>query len=352
MKDVKSGMIRDFFKEVFSAVKCPESLSVPVIDGLLETSLRGVDSHGIRLMPHYVEAALAGRINLSPRMSCGETSPTTAVLDADNTFGIAAAARAMEKSIELAGRQGMGCTVVKNSTHFGAAAIYAHQAARADMIGLCFTSVDALVFPFGAKRTFLGTNPFCFAAPCEGEAPFCLDMATSAISWNKLRQYKEKGLPLEPGWAADKEGKACTDVEKAAGLLPAGGYKGYGLGLVIEILCALLAGMPYGEHIPKMYPLNGEKRQLGHFLMALDVSRFVEVPVFKNRVRTLCDELRSLPAAGGFDRVMVAGDPEKAAYAGRTAGGIPVSGEEVKNFRRIAEKLGVDEKKYRPIFGA
>jgi ureidoglycolate dehydrogenase (NAD+) len=224
------------------------------------------------------------------------------------------------------------------------------MAARQDMLGLSFTNTDALVLPYGGKEPFLGTNPFCFAAPCEGEEPFCLDMSTSVINWNKLRLYWAAHKPLEAGWAADQDGKMCSDPQVAQALLPIGSYKGYGLGLVVEILCSLLTNMPYGPHISKMFPLSEEKRHLGHFLMALDVSKFQKISLFKRMMKQLLDELRSMVPAEGFDRVRVANDPEKEAYLKRSVDGIPISQEELENFRELAHLLEIDVREYSALF--
>ncbi len=341
LRHIKSERLRIFFTDVFEALKCPSEIYQPVIEGLLETSLRGVDSHGIRLIAHYVDAALLGRINLRPRFNIRETSPTTILLDADDTFGITAAHRGMKKAMELAKRSGMGCAAVYNSSHFGAAAIYGLMAARANMIGISLTHTDALVFPHGGREPFLGTNPICFACPTHNEEPFCLDMSTSIVSWNKLLQHKEAGQPLEPGWAADRDGTMCTDPNQAKGLLALGGYKGYGLGLMVEVLCSLLTGMPFGKHIERMYPVNENKRKLGHFLMAIDIERFQGVDLFKERMKDLLDELRSLPPAEGFSKVMVAEDPQKEMYRQRSQEGIPVDEKVWAEFERVVEKLKI-----------
>jgi len=351
LKNVNDNILRAFFRQTFISINCLPHLSEPVVNGLIETSLRGVDSHGIRLLPHYIKAALSGRINLDPRLAFKDLSITMASLDADHTFGITAATLAMNKAISMASQFGIGCTTVFNSTHFGAAAIFALMAARQDMLGLSFTNTDALVLPYGGKKPFLGTNPFCFAAPCEGEDPFCLDMSTSVITWNKLQLFRAIHKQLEPGWAADQVGKMCTDPHVAQALLPIGSYKGYNLGLVVEVLCSLLTNMPYGPHISRMFPLNGEKRQLGHFLMAIDVSKFQEISLFKQRMKQLLDELRSMAPAEGFDGVRVANDPEKEACLQRSVRGIPVSQEELKNFRELAQSLEIDVRDYPALFG-
>ncbi|MFC1496422.1 Ldh family oxidoreductase [Candidatus Margulisiibacteriota bacterium] len=338
MKKIKAQKINCFFEEIFDRINCPKKISRLVIEGLVETSLRGIDSHGIRLLPHYVKAAKIGRINLNPKIKIKNTSISTAILDADHTYGIAAATLAMENSIRLAKKAGIGCTLVTNSTHFGAAAIYTLLAAKQNMIGISSTNVDALVFPFGGKELALGTNPLSFAAPVEGEDPFCLDMATSIISWNKLMQSQKNNKPLKGGWAADKNGKI--------GLLPIGEYKGYGLALMVEILCSILTNMPYGKHVSKMYPLDKKKRRLGHFLLALDVSRFLDLTLFKKRLSLLLSELRAITPAAGFKRVKVANDPENETFKIRIKEGIPVDEDDLISFTRIAKKLKIKTEKY------
>lgn len=346
MIEIPHPEIRALFEDIFARIPCSTAVSKPVIDGLIETSLRGVDSHGIRLMPHYVRAAMNGRVNVNPTITCEQTSPTTVVVDADHTFGMTAASRGMENAVSMARESGMGAAAIRNSTHFGAAAIYALQAARQNMIGLSFTHSDALVVPHGGRTSFLGTNPICFAVPCDGEEPFCLDMATSVISWNKLMQHREAAQPLSPGWAADAEGRGCVDPLAAAGLLPIGGYKGYGLALMVEILCSSLTGMPFGPHISRMFPLTEQKRHLGHFVVAIDISRFSPVSAFKARVRSMIGELRAMPPFEGVDHVRVAGDVEKEHWEERHRRGIPLPAKELVAFREISALLQVPEDRH------
>lgn len=342
--------LRRFGYAVFDSVGIPKKIYKTVVDGLVGTSLRGVDSHGVRLMPHYIRAAIIGRINKNPKFSFEKTGLSTGILDADNGYGIAAGTEAMKVAIKLAKRTGMGGVAVKNSSHFGAAAIYSILAAKNSMIGLSFTHTDSLVLPFGGKKPFLGTNPICFAAPCEGEEPFCLDMATSQIPWNKVLVYRSNKKNLEVGWAADKNGNLCEDPEAASSLLPIGLYKGYGLGLMIEIFSSLLTGMAYGTHINSMYPLDNKRRFLGHFFISIDVSRFEKIEVFKKRLKRMMEELRNLPTAPGFDKVRVPGDPEKEAYIKRSKNGIPMSKHEVKIFLQLVDDLNTNNKSIKEFF--
>jgi ureidoglycolate dehydrogenase (NAD+) len=336
-----SKIIRNFLERLFQAVKVPPEASKEISNSLVQASLRGVDSHGIRLAPHYVAAVKAGRVKPNVGINFKQTAPATGIVEAKHNFGIIAGTQAVWEAIKLAKKTGMGAVVVKNSSHFGAAFNYSLLAAKENMIGLSFTNTDSLVVPFGGRAAFLGTNPICFAVPVAGEEPFCLDMATTAISWNKLNMYKQENTKLEAGWAVDSQGKVTDDPKKARSLLPIGNYKGYGLGLMVEILCSLLSGMPFGRQIERMFPISGKHRQLGHFFMVIDISRFQSVGVFKKRMSLLLSALRAEPTASGFKRVLVAGDPEKLEYAIRSKRGIPVPQSLLEEFSVLAKDLSV-----------
>ena len=333
--------LRNFGYELFKTVGVSRKISTLVVNGLVDTSLRGVDSHGIRLIPHYIRATQTGRIKKNPKFIFTKTAPSCGIFDADDGFGIAAGIEAMMKATMLAKKTGLGAVSVRNSSHFGAAAIYTLLAAKKNMIGFAFTNVDSLVVPYGGRKPYLGTNPISFAAPMTGEEPLCLDMATSQISWNKILVYKSKKKALDFGWAVDKNGKITTDPMKAVGLYPIGGYKGYGLALAIEILCSLLSGMPYGRKIVPMYPLTNKKRRLGHFFMAIDISRYIRLEIFKRSLRDLCDALRKKSVASNDQRVMVAGDPEKEVYKIRIKTGIPISNFDYQEFKKLISQYNI-----------
>ena len=308
-----------------------------LVASLVQTSLRGVDSHGINLFPHYCRAVSAGRVNGRPRFSSEITGASTAVLDADHAFGHHAGAAAMEGAISLARESGMGAVSVRNSTHFGAAAYFALMAPEKDCLGFAFTNADALVKAFGARDPFFGTNPVCFTAPMEAEEPFCLDMATSLVSWNKINNYRREDREIPQGWAFDAEGNEVTDPHAARSLNPAGGYKGFGLGMMVDILCALLAGGRVSKDLMAMYepPLDSRKRGISHFFLALDIARFTEPDLFRRSLSSLATRVRALTPLAGVDGIMVAGDPEKASCLRRRAEGIPVDGAKYAEFVQL-----------------
>lgn len=345
--EVKAADLRSFLNKLCGKAGISRADTARLVEALIETSLRGVDSHGIRLVPHYVRAVASGRVDPAAKPVFKRTGPSAGVLDARHGFGIPAGIAAMDKAVAMAKATGVGAVAVKNSSHFGAAAIFALHAARKNMMGFAFTHSDALVFPHGGARVFLGTNPVCFAAPCVGRHPFVLDMATSRISWNKLREHRTRNAKLGPNLAADRRGVMCTDPHAAVGLLPAADYKGYGLGLVVEILCSTLTGMPAGPKLSRMFPVDGRRRRLGHFFMAIDISRFTDVRKFRSRLSDLLKALRAVPAAPGAKKVQVAGDPEWDCHADRTRRGIPLSIEEIEDLREVAGSLNIDTEPFR-----
>jgi ureidoglycolate dehydrogenase (NAD+) len=318
-----AALLNPILKFQLKSLGVDSESAIHVVESLVQTSLRGVDSHGIQLFPHYVRFARAGRINVAPRIAIRASGASTAILDADHAFGHRAGADAIDHAVELAAKTGVGVVSVRHSSHFGAAAYFALRAAEQGFIGFAFTNADSLVKAFNARTAVFGTNPICFAAPLRDEGPLCLDMATSVISWNKVRVRQVSGMQLQPDWAYDGDGVATTDPAAAKSLSPTGGYKGFGLGMMVEILCGLIAGGPIGTELLPMYAAPIEaRRSISHFLMAIDVGRFVDLGSFRSRLQAIVDQIRSMPAIA--DSVMVPGDPEKRTFVERTTAGIPV----------------------------
>lgn len=301
-------------------------------EALVMASLRGVDSHGINLFPHYCRIAETGRITKNPVFSIQNTGASTAVLDAAHGYGHHAGAEAMQHAVSLAKQSGVGAVAVKESTHFAAAFYYAFMAAKADCIGFAFTNAEASVIATNSLSPVFGTNPVCMAAPMTDEEPFCLDMATSALSINRLTNYRRTNTPVAPGLAFDPEGNPTTDPAKGRYVAPVGGYKGYGLGMMVEILCGLLSGGPVSKEITPIYADFEKHRHLGHFFMAIDIARFSDVAVFKQRLAGLAAMIRALPRADAEIPVMIPGDPEKAAYTRRMVEGIPLDDPKVDEY--------------------
>ncbi len=311
----------------------PEGAAI-VAESLVEADLRGVSTHGVVRLWLYEKRMRAGLIRPKPDMRLERTAAGTAILHGGNGAGQVVGKRAMEEAIALAKEAGVGCVAAHESHHFGTAAWFAVQALPHDMIGLAVSHADTGVAPFGAARGFLGTNPLCVAIPAGEEEPIVLDMATSVVAMGKVLAAKAAGKSIPAGWAIDAEGRPTNDPAQAweGALLPLGGPKGFGIGLVIEVLSALLVGSPFGPHIPRPFELK-EFQNLGHFFAALDIGRFLPAVDFKARIDQMIREIKALPLAPGCEEILLPGEPEARCRKQRLRDGIPLTTEAAQGLR-------------------
>jgi ureidoglycolate dehydrogenase (NAD+) len=304
------------------------------------TSLRGTDSHGIARIPIYVERLRGGALNPRPRPSVARHDGAVAVVDGDQGPGQVAAVFATDVSIELARDHGVGVAAVRRSAHFGAAAYYAMRAADQGLVAMAMTNTEPLVIPYGGAEPALGTNPICIAAPAGGGI-FNLDMATSQVAMNRVWNARDEGRPIPEGWGVAADGRTTTDAAAVVAGMPLGGYKGYGLALMVEVLCGVLAGAGVRAGVGELYREGSGPQDTGHFHLAIDPERTVGRDRFAAVLDGLLAELRAIPPSPGFDEVLVPGDPEDRARAERERSGVPVEPELWLTLRALSGELGV-----------
>ena len=306
----------------------PEADAQCVAESLVQTSLWGIDSHGIARLPHYLARIRHGSIKPAPNITVTTTGAATAQVAGDQGLGIVVAMRAMHEAMAMARTSGVAAVGVADSSHCGAVGLYSRVAARAGLIGMAFTHADRIAAPHGGHVPFLGTNPISVAFPRgdggNGSAePVCLDMATTSIPWNRVMNARREGIGLPPDVAVDAQGAPTQSATDAAALRPLGGldygHKGYGLALVVELLCGPLHGNLWGPQIGPMYAELTRPRHIGAFMIALDPMRFAGGPAFAGIVEQMA---RALAAEPGAPRMP--GDPELAVQRERLAHGIPV----------------------------
>jgi len=307
---------------------------------LVWTSLRGVDSHGVARVPVYAERLRSGAINGRPRPSVASRDGALAVVDGDRGPGQVAALFATDLSIELAREHGVGAVGVRHSAHFGAAAYYAMRAAEAGLVAVAMTNTEPLVIPYGGAERALGTNPICLAAP-TASGIFNLDLATSQVAINRIYNARDEGRPIPEGWGVDERGAPTTDAAAVHAGVPLGGYKGYALALMVEVLCGVLPGAGVRHGVGDLYGGGTGAQDTGHFHLALDPERTVGRDRFAAVLDGLLDELRAIPPAPGFDEVLVAGDPEDRARAERARTGVPIEPALWGTLRALSDELGV-----------
>lgn len=296
--------------------------ALKMASALIETSLMGIDSHGIRLFPTYLRELEEGRAKRDPSFVVDRPAPALARLDGDGGPGILVGLAAAALAGDIAEMQGLGLVLAANSNHFGAASIYALHLAERGKLALIMTSAAARVGPAAGGPPTLGTNPICFAAPCQGGSPYLFDMATSQMAYCQVKAALASGAPLPAGWAVDRDGIDCAASGAAPfALQPLGGYKGQGLGLMVSMLTAMLAAAPADW---AMSHLDGTDfatpRGVAHFVLAID-------PVLVGGAEALASmvaaHLAAYRAAAG-PSAQLASDREWATRERRSRDGIPV----------------------------
>jgi len=310
--------------------------------GMLHASRLGIDSHGVRLLDHYVTALTHGRVNPRPRLAFESGGGAVATLDADDAHGARATYAAMDRAVELAQRQGIGAVGIRNSSHFGPAGAYALAAAEAGLVGLTVCNSDSFVRLHDGAARFHGTNPIACAVPLGGARPWLLDMASSAIPYNRVQLYRSLQQQLPEGTCSDADGEDTQDPERTEMLAPLGaafGFKGAGLAGLIEVFSAVLTGMNLSFEIaPMAGPDFATPRGLGAFVLALRPDAFVARDVFEDGMRRYLEALRASPARAGA-RVLAPGDREWAEADRRAADGVPLDPVTVTAFRDLAARF-------------
>ncbi|OQY26209.1 MAG: malate dehydrogenase [Anaerolineaceae bacterium 4572_32.1] len=354
---VQPDALRAFCVRVFEKMDVPTADAEITADVLLSANLRGIDSHGVARLRRYVKGLQNGVMLANPEEKVISETATTALIDAGAGLGQPVSHRAMNTAIDKADKYGTGFVTVRNSNHYGIAGYYAMMALERDMIGISMTNAAVLVVPTFGRDARLGTNPIAVAAPAGKEFPYVLDMATSTVPRGKLEVYNRAEKPLPLGWATDETGTPTADAarvldnllaRRGGGLLPLGGageefrgYKGYGLALLVDILCGVLPGAGYADTI---YPKTPEGKPLpadvGHFFGAIKVSAFRPLDEFKATMDDIIQRMKDTPKSADAERIYIHGEKEYQETE-RRAGGIPVGPKVEADLKAIAQELGV-----------
>lgn len=302
---------------------------------MVEADLRGIQSHGCRMLPRYLKAMDEGNIDPRGQVLKITTTPAIGVLDGGRSLGHVAATKAMQMAIEMARNVGTGTVAVRNSQHFGAAAVYVTMAIEAGMIGYCTTSTaHATVAAYGSLTAGTANNAFAWGAPTRSGAPFVLDMACAVSSWGKIFAEKFYGGVIPGGWALDTAGQPTTDPVAAKTLLPAAGARGYGLAIVSSIL----AGPLVGGKMPIHKTRGVEEEASEHFFYAIDISKFTDLDSYYTEMDQSLADIRALPPAPGFDKVRIPGELEAERVAQWSQTGIPLHRVPLQELADLAAK--------------
>lgn len=341
---IPAEALEAFIARAFVATGMPASDAQAVAQLMTLADLRGADGHGIFRLPQYVRRIRAGGINLRPEITVARESAAAAVVDGDNGMGHLVLRRAAQVAMSKAASAGAAWVGVRRSNHAGPAALYAMMPLGQDMIGLYLAVGNANhMAPWGGVENLLSTNPIAVAIPALEEPPVVLDMATSVVAYGRVKVAAQRREPMPEGWMIDRKGRPLTDPSRAeeGGLLPIGGYKGYGLSLVFGLLAGILNGAACGRSTVDFNKDDVTPTNTGHTIVALKIETFSPVHAFKANVDALIREIRASPRMDGVERIRIPGEQSHATFLDRRTNGIPVPDALRESLRRLAANLSV-----------
>ncbi|NHJ86657.1 MAG: Ldh family oxidoreductase [Asgard group archaeon] len=354
--NIDVDLLERFMHDVFVGIGVPSDDAKICAEVLITSDLRGITSHGVQRLKMYYDRVKADIIEPITKITVVKESSTTATLDAGHGMGHVAAYRAMELAIEKAKEFGTGAVAVGNSTHYGIAGYYAMMATKENMIGISMTNARPSIAPTFGVEPMMGTNPLTFGIPTDEKFDFILDCATSITQRGKIEVLSRTNTPIPEGWVINNSGELATDPNQilkdlkdgAAALLPLGGagetlggHKGYGYAAVVEILSAALSGGPF------MKDLTLDKGyKLGHFFVAIDVSKFIDADLFKKIAGNICRSLRASKLAPGQERIYTAGEKEYEIEKKIRKTGISLNKSLQNDLKTMKEELGLKQYKF------
>ncbi|XP_316604.5 uncharacterized oxidoreductase YjmC isoform X2 [Anopheles gambiae] len=351
----KKGLVaveeaRRFMVDCLIKSNTPPAHAKQQADLLVEADYRGHFSHGMNRLEMYINDLHKNACNGSAVPAVLNETPATAWVDGNNGLGAVVGNFCMDLAIRKAKEVGVGWVCAKRSNHYGIAGWYTLRAMNAGCIGMSMTNTSPLASPTRSKEAALGTNPISVGAPGKDGDGFVLDMATTAVAVGKIEMQRRKNEPIPVGWAQGPDGHPTTDASVAfdtACLMPLGGteltsgYKGYGLGAMVEVFCGVLAGANYATKIRKWTHAGADSEaDLGQCFVAINPACFA--PGFEGRLSDLTGILRNMPMTDPNHPVLVAGDPELHHMAMvDKEGGLAYHVNQIKTCSELSERLGV-----------
>ena len=334
----QAEQLESLLADIFEAAGTPLDIAQYVSSSLVDSSLKGVDSHGVMRVSMYTDQIASGWIKPAARPEIQKETPTMAIVRGNSGFGIWALGYAMDLAIQKAKANQVAAVGLNESTNTGRLGQFVELAAKQGIVamltggGVHGHATHSSVAPYGGRERILATNPFAFGIPGGRFGSVVVDMATSMVAEGKLQVYRAQQAELPPGWILDRAGQPSTDVEDfydGGILLPAAGHKGYSLALVAELLgCALL----------------GEAHELNWFIATIDVGAFRLPGEFAQASEALLQEVKDVAPAAGFEEVLIPGEPETRTAQQRAAEGIPIPNKTWSEIQAVARRVGVDPK--------
>lgn len=340
---IKKEALTDCCAALLERVGVPWEEAETIAEGLVLAELRGVGSHGMIRMQQYLRAFSEGGIQPRAHWRVLRESQSTMTIDARGSSGFVIGKSVMQWLTEKAAVSGLAIASVGNSSHFGMAAYYAMMPLQHGMIGMAICNTAPYMAPWGGSEAFFGTNPLAIGIPAGGYPPVVLDMATTVAARGKIVLAEKEGRSIPEGWALDPRGVMTTDPAAAllGTLLPAGGPKGYGLALIIDVLSGLLSGGVYGPHVGNSARTD-VPQGAGQCFLVLDVRKFQPLDLFLEEIDSMIREIKASPKAEGVEEIYLPGEIEFRLSEQRTREGIPLSEEVHEMLQKLCRIHGVE----------
>lgn len=330
---------RKLVTEILMKLGTQENQADIVAQATVDADLKGFTSHGIGRFSQYIKGLENGNINLKGDIDIEKETEAMALINGNSLFGQYVARKAMDLAIEKAKKVGIGAVGTHNGNHFGVTGYYSDLASREGCVGIVIANTEPAIAPFGGKKPMIGTNPIAIGVPND-DTYIALDMATSVAARGKLLEAKRKGKEIPEGLALDKDGKPTTDP--AAGiegsLLPFGGFKGYGLAFLIEILTGPLVGAGVGSEVTGTASYD-EDCTKGDLFIAIDPAKFVGEKQFNDETDKFLDEVRE-------DNGVIPGSLEVERVKNNLANGWELDSVLFDTLKDICDGLDIDIESY------
>ena len=344
MKYLSIADAENFISSALQSEKVPVEDADIIANLMVKSDLAGADGHGIFRLPAYLKRIRAGGVNLNPNIHIEREQGATALINGDNALGHLVMNKAVDLAIEKV-KQHSVCWVGSHfGNHSGAASVYVRRLAEQGYIGIYMAVGNANhMAPWGGIDLLLSTNPIAIAVPA-GDGPIVLlDIATTVAAYGKVKVAAQKGESIPDDWMIDRQGKPITDPKRSAegSLLPIGGYKGYGLAVMIGLLAGALNNAAVGKSTVDFNAHHDLITNTGQTIIAVDPSAFGDKEAFVQRVTDLVNDLKNSSTLPGVKEIRVPGEGAAKTMAERSRAGIPLSPELIEALNTCAQECGI-----------
>lgn len=337
-------VLMDYCQAVLACANVRPEDAATVAQVLTSADERGIHSHGCVRMEGYVDCLLSGGIKADAQWKIVSEGPAYALLDADQGLGIPVSVSATELAIQKAKQTGIAIVNVRNSHHHGACGYYSLMCAKEGLIGIAMSTGDIIMAVTGSSANSIGNNPFSYAVPAGSYGAVCYDIAMSTVAAGKISMAADEGRSIPLGWLLDPQGNPTTDpndYSKGGPLTPFGGYKGYGLSMMVESLAGVLSGAALLKDIHAWNKDPAQGGDVGHCFIAIDpklINPNFDIP---GRAEEMLEQILAAPKAPGVERIYFPGqiEQEKEAVAQRNGIDLPPATEHA--LERVAQRTGL-----------